>query len=113
MRFAEPSGTIVQAEVSIGDDHISLTESDGACNRSPSSLGGSPMLLTLSVDDADRVAAAMVEHGATVVIPIEDRYYGRREGRLEDPSGHLWIISETLEELTDDEIARRLTDPDA
>lgn len=110
MRFAEPSGKIVQAEVRIGDDVIALTEHDGDCNLSPVDLGGSPLLLTIVVDDADTVGNAMVTAGATVVIPIDDRYYGRREGRLRDPSGHLWIISQHLEDLTDDEITARLTD---
>lgn len=108
MRFAEPSGKIVQAEVQIGDEVIALTEHDGDLNLSPTHLGGSPLLLTITVDDADAVGAAMVSAGATVVIPIDDRFYGRREGRLRDPSGHLWIISEHLEDLTDETISRRL-----
>ena len=109
MRFADPSGKIVQAEVRIGDNLIALTEHDGDCNLSPTHIGGSPLLLTITVDDADAVGAAMLRHGATVVIPIDDRFYGRREGRLRDPVGHLWIISQHLEELTHDEIVQRLS----
>lgn len=108
MRFADPSGRIVQAEVRIGDSVISLTEHDGDCNLSPTHIGGSPLLLTLTVEDADAVGGAMVARGATIVIPIGDRFYGRREGRLRDPAGHLWIVSQHLEDLTSDEIARRL-----
>jgi PhnB protein len=111
MRFAEPSGRIVQAEVRIGDSVISLTEQDGNCNRSPHALGGLPLLLTIAVEDADAVGRAMVAHGATVVIEIDDRYYGRREGRLQDPAGHLWIVSQHLEDLTDDQITERLINP--
>ncbi|MEM7322654.1 MAG: VOC family protein [Actinomycetota bacterium] len=109
MRFADPSGKIVQAEVQIGDDVIALTEHDGDCNLSPTHLGGSPLLLTITVDDADAVGNAMLNAGATAVIPIDDRFYGRREGRLRDPAGHLWIVSQHLEDLTDDEITERLT----
>ncbi len=108
MRFADPSGKIVQAEIQIGDDVLALTEHDGDCNLSPTHLGGSPLLLTLTVEDADAVGEAMTRHGAAVVIPIDDRFYGRREGRLRDPSGHLWIISQHLEDLTDEEINQRL-----
>ena len=108
MRFADPSGKILQAEVQIGNDVISLTEHDGEFNLSPTALGGSPMLLTVTVEDADAVGEAMVNAGAKVVIPIDDRFYGRREGRLEDPSGHLWIISQHLEDLADEEILERL-----
>lgn len=108
MRFAEPSGKIVQAEVKIGNDVIAITEHDGDCNLSPTDLGGSPLLLTITVDDADAVGEAMLSGGASVVIPIDDRFYGRREGRLRDPAGHLWIISQHLEDLTDEEITQRL-----
>lgn len=97
MRHAEPSGKIVQAEVTIGENSISLTEADGHFNFSPSQIGGTPMLLTLSSDRADAIGDAMVANGAEVIIPIDDRYYGRREGRIKDPSGHLWIISQPLE----------------
>jgi PhnB protein len=110
MRFADPSGKIVQAEVRIGNNLIALTEHDGDWNLSPTHIGGSPLLLTITVDDADAVGAAMLSHGAIVVIPIDDRFYGRREGRLRDPAGHLWIVSQHLEELTHDEITQRLSD---
>ncbi len=108
MRFADPSGKIVQAEVQIGDSVIALTEHDGDCNLSPKAIGGSPLLLTITVDDADTVGNAMVANGATVIIPIDDRFYGRREGRLRDPEGHLWIVSQHLEDLTDEEITERI-----
>lgn len=108
MRFAEPLGKIVQAEIRIGESIIALTEHDGKCNLSPIALGGSPMLLTITVDDANTVGEAMIANGADVIIPIEDRYYGRREGRIRDPSGHLWIISQHLEALTDEQITERL-----
>lgn len=111
MRFAEPSGKIVQAEVQIGSSTIAVTEHDDDCNLSPTHIGGSPLLLTITVDDADAVGDAMTNAGATVIIPIDDRFYGRREGRLQDPAGHLWIISQHLEDLTDAEITRRLTPP--
>ena len=108
VRYADPSGTVVHAELQIGDDVFSLTEDDGGPNRAPASLGGSPLLLTLVVDDAHAVGRAMVAAGASVVIPVDDRYYGRREGRLRDPAGHLWIVSQDAEDLSDEEIRRRM-----
>lgn len=109
VRFAA-SGKIVHAEIQIGEDVFSLTEADGGHNRSPAALGGSGLLLTLVVDDADGVGAALVEAGAEVVIPIADQYYGRREGRLRDPFGHLWIISQDAEDLSVEEIQQRVGD---
>lgn len=108
VRFADPSGKVVHAEAQIGDDVISFTEHDGDWNLSPRALGGSPLLLAMTVDDADATGEAMVANGATVIIPIDDRHYGRREGRIQDPSGHLWIIGQDIEDLTHDEIVERL-----
>jgi PhnB protein len=108
-RFADPSGRIVDAELRVGDDVFSLTEEQDDVNLSPTTLGGSPLLLTLTVDDADAVGAAMERAGAEVVFPIDDQFYGRREGRLRDPFGHLWIVGQVIESLTDEEIDARLT----
>ena len=49
---------------------------------SPTHLDGSPVLLHATVADPDATAARMVEHGAQVVIPIAEQFYGRREGRV-------------------------------
>lgn len=96
-RYAEDSGHVVHAEIRIGDSSISLTQSRDEWNlHAPEKLGGSPLLLTLTVEDSSAVAAAMVADGATVIIPVEDRPYGKREGRVRDPFGHLWVISQEL-----------------
>ena len=108
VRYAEPSGKIVHAEMRVGDDIFSLTEADGGHNRSPLTIGGSALILTLVVEDADSVGEAFVAAGAEVIIPIADQYYGRREGRLRDPYGHLWIISQAGDELSRPEIQERV-----
>ncbi|WNV76833.1 VOC family protein [Geodermatophilus sp. DSM 44513] len=96
-RYAEPSGHVVHAELCIGRSELSLTQAHADWGLSaPSGSGGSPVLLTLTVTDASAVGAAMVAGGATVLIPIEDRSYGLSEGRLRDPFGHLWIVSQDL-----------------
>jgi PhnB protein len=108
VRYAEPSGTIVHAEVEVGESVFSVTQSDGKVNRSPSEFGGSPVLCHLQVPDADARAAAMVANGATVLIPVGDQYYGSRDGRLQDPFGHLWLLSQPLGELSPQEIQARV-----
>lgn len=59
----------------------------------PDELGGSPVLIEVECADPDDVARQMVGDGGQVVVPIENRPYGRREGRVRDPFGHLWIVS--------------------
>lgn len=108
VRYAEPSGTIVHAEVAVGESVFSVTQVDGDVNRSPSELGGSPVLCHLRVPDADSRAAQMVANGATVLIPVGDQYYGSRDGRLRDPFGHLWLLSQPLGDLSPEEIQRRM-----
>jgi PhnB protein len=100
VRAAEPGGKIVNAEIKIGDSIISLAEeSPEYGNHSPQSLGGTTMIITLNVEDADAVWNQAVSSGAKVVFPIKDQFYGYRQGRLEDPFGHLWIISTRIEDI--------------
>lgn len=98
-RFTEPSGAVAHCEIEIGSSHLSLAEAnDDYRLYAPRALGGSPILLTVHVEDAKAVGAAMVHAGAHVVVSIEDRGYGKCEGRVEDPFGHLWVVSQDLRE---------------
>ncbi|WP_043634586.1 VOC family protein [Nonomuraea candida] len=63
---------------------------------SPDDLGGSAVLLEVEVGDPDAVGERMVAHGGEVVVPIENRPYGKRSGRIRDPFSHLWIITGAL-----------------
>ncbi|NGO07863.1 VOC family protein [Streptomyces sp. HC44] len=63
---------------------------------SPDDLGGSPVLIEIDVDDPDAVGERMTAHGAEVIVPIENRPYGKRSGRIRDPFGHLWILTGEL-----------------
>lgn len=97
-RHADPSGKIVNAELKIGDSILSLAdESPEFGNHSPQSLGGATMILTLNVEDADAVWEQAIAAGAKEIFPLKDQFYGFRQGRLEDPFGHLWIISTQIE----------------
>ncbi len=100
-RFADPSGKIVNAEIKLGDSIISLAEeSPEYGNYSPQSLGGATMILTLNVENADAVWNQATSVGAKIIFPLADQFYGFRQGRLEDPFGHLWIISTKIEEVS-------------
>lgn len=107
-RYTEPSGKVVHCELRIGDDVFSLTEEDVDHTPSPLAVGGSGLLLRLTVADADGVGRAMEAGGAQVIVPIEARYYGPREGRLRDPFGHLWIVSQEGEDLSREEVQKRI-----
>ncbi len=109
-RYQTPDGRIVHAAFELPNGAVvALAEEDARyCNVAASSLEASPVMLNCMVEDPDGTAAAMAEHGAEILIPIDDRFYGHREGRVRDPFGHLWIIGKVTEELSPEEIERRL-----
>ncbi len=88
---------LVNGHVLIGSTLLGVTEEDGSHNQSPTTVGGTPVILSLTVPDADSSAERFLEAGGEVVIPIDDRPYGRRDGRLRDPFGHLWILGHPLD----------------
>jgi uncharacterized glyoxalase superfamily protein PhnB len=91
----ESSGRIVHAELEVAGVTVAVKD-EGDGDPAPPTLGGSPVVMALYVDDADAVGRRMEENGATVVFPIEDQPYGERGGRLADPFGHLWMIAQRV-----------------
>ena len=109
MRMPGPGGKIMHALIQIGDSKVMLNdefpEMGGAL--SPSSLGGSPVTLTLYVPDVDRTFEQAIAAGATVKMPAADQFWGDRYGMLTDPFGHLWAVANHIEDLTPEQIAQR------
>lgn len=96
-RLTTPTGQIV-AEMSIeGDRFFAVDENPAAFNLSPESLGGTSVRMSLVVDDPDAVARRAIAAGATEVFPMADQPYGMRQGRVQDPYGHHWLIGEHLD----------------
>jgi PhnB protein len=110
-RMAEPSGKIGHAEVRIGDAVLMLSDEYPEYGGvSPKTLGDSPAMLHLYVEDVDSVVARAVEAGAEVLEPVADQFYGDRGGKLRDPFGHKWYIASRIEEVSEDEVRRRAQD---
>ncbi|NJK88531.1 MAG: VOC family protein [Myxococcales bacterium] len=108
-RFVDGAGVVVHATLRLGASTVSITQAMASWRLlSPKTVGDSPVLMHLTVDDPDAACSRAVERGSVVVIPIENRPYGKREGRVRDPFGHLWILSRPLEALTAAQIQERL-----
>ncbi len=108
-RLVMPDGGIAHAEIEIGDSKIMISEeSEDWGNLSPQALNGSPVNLCIYVEDVDTVFAQALTAGATVKAEIEDQFYGDRSGTLIDPYGHIWTIMMRLEELTFEEMQKRM-----
>jgi PhnB protein len=107
-RMAAPDGKISHAEIQIGDSRVMLGEESlemGA--KSPETLGGSAQSVFLYVKNADAFADRAVAAGATVVMPLQDMFWGDRYGKLKDPFGHEWSVGTHKEDVTPREMAKR------
>jgi PhnB protein len=110
-RFELGTG-IPHAEIMIGDSVIFLTEEWPEGGRfSPETLGNSPVMMSLTVPDVDKFFAHAIGTGAKTVIPVADQFYGHREGTLQDPFGYLWGVSTVKEEMSVEEMHRRMKGP--
>jgi len=74
-----------------------VDETLAALNLSPETLAGTPVRLNLLVADPDALTKQALAAGAKEIFPIADQEYGLRQGRIEDPFGHHWLIGRPLE----------------
>ena len=109
MRFPAPENTIGHAEIRIEGARIALADEwPGVGVSSPTQLGGTTVGVYLHVADVDAFTARAQAAGATVVNPIEDKFYGERSVTLKDPFGHVWHFSTVKEKLSVEEMQRRM-----
>jgi PhnB protein len=104
-----PGGGVAHGEFKIGKTLVMISdESPQWGSKSPAALGGSPVTLNVMVEDPDATAEKAVKAGGKLIYPVSDQFYGFRSGRIEDPSGHQWIVSKVLEELSPKEMQKRM-----
>ncbi len=104
-----PDGAVAHGEFKIGNTVLMIAdESPQWGNKGPETLGGSPVVLNVMVDDPDATIAKAEAAGGKVLRPAADQFYGYRSGRIQDPSGHVWIVSKVIEELSPEEMQRRM-----
>ncbi len=109
MRLPGPGDQIGHAEMLLGDSRLMLADECPQMNAlSPQTLGGSPVLLHLYVPDADAMFAQALAAGAKVEQPMEHKFYGDRSGSVVDPFGHRWTLSTHVEDVSPEEIGRRI-----
>ena len=109
LKLDMPDGKIAHAEIRIGDSILMLSEENPEWgNLSPQSLGGSPVFLMLYVADVDTAFPKAIAAGATEVRPVKDQFYGDRSGTLKDPYGYQWTLATHTEDLSQEEIERRM-----
>jgi len=108
-RNLAPDGkSIMHAELMLGDSRFLLHDEFPERDLlSPAAYGGTSITLHLYVDDVDAVFAKAVQEGATVLMPLEDCFWGDRYGILKDPFGHRWSIATRLKDLSPKELQKQ------
>ena len=109
MRMPAPGGKIGHAELQVGSSRVMLADEFPEMGfMSPQSLGGSPVMLHLYVEDADATVKTAEAAGGKVTRPVADQFYGDRGGQLDDPFGHKWYVSTHIEDLSSEEMQERM-----
>ena len=102
-------GKIGHAEIKIGNSHIMLADENAEMGFvGPQTVGGTPVSLMLYVDDVDKTYPQAIAAGGQELKPLQDQFYGDRSGTLKDPFGHVWTVGTHKEDVTPEEMDKRL-----
>jgi PhnB protein len=102
---------IGHAEIRIGDSVVMLSDEWPDHGKlGPKARGGATSSLMIYLEDVDGAFDRALAAGATVERPVEDQFYGDRSGTVLDPFGHSWTLSTHMEDLSEEEIQRRMAD---
>jgi PhnB protein len=105
--MAKDGKRLMHGEVTV-DGHLvfvsdEFTAAEGGMCKTPQTLGGTSVRITLQTDEADEVVERAVARGAKILMPLQDMFWGARYGQIEDPFGHVWGINQQLKEQTEEE----------
>jgi PhnB protein len=103
-RYLMPDGTIGHAEVRLGDSIIMISDAQGEEYKAMAAG------IHLYVEDCDAIYKRALEAGATSIMEPADQFYGDRSAGVKDQFGNRWWIATHKEDLSKDEIARRMDD---
>jgi PhnB protein len=112
-RVPGPGNAIVHAEIEIGDSVVIVEDASPYMGtKAPPSggLDGSPTFLYVYIDDVDATLELVVKLGAHLVRAPVDQFYGDRDGFIIDPYGHGWTVASHVEDVTPEEMMRRMSE---
>lgn len=106
-RVPLPNGKLLTVELCFGDSTVRLADEFPELDvLSPQAIGGTAVVLHLSTDEVDALWQRAVDAGAEVIHPLEDQFWGNRQGQIVDPFGHRWNLSQPLRDVPPEEVAR-------
>jgi PhnB protein len=104
-RVPTPDGRLMSVRLRIGDGNLHLADEFPELGvLAPPSIGGTAVVLSMEVVDAEAVFAQAIAAGAEVREPLQDAFWGDRHGQLEDPFGHRWNIDQHLRDVPHEEV---------
>jgi PhnB protein len=111
-RVPGPDGRLVHAAIQINGSLIMLNddfpEMCSGKSMTPKSLGGTPVTIHLTVNDVDARFQQALDAGATLVMPLDDQFWGDRYGVVADPFGHNWSLGQPVREVSYDEVQQAM-----
>ncbi len=96
-----PGGKIMNAEIKIGDSMLMIADSRDDHQPMPSSI-------YLYVEDTDSIYSKALNAGATSLMEPADQFYGDRNAGIKDPSGNHWWIATHIEDVSPEEMEKRM-----
>jgi PhnB protein len=99
-RLPGPDGTIIHAEVKIGDSMVMIGEASDQWQPMPATVA-------LYVEDTDRWYQRALKAGATSVREPSNQFYGDRSAGVKDFFGNQWWIHTHIEDVSPDELKKR------
>lgn len=100
-RHAQPDGRVRHAQLKIGDSMLMLGEPSGQFPAEPTSL-------YFYTEDVDALYVRAMRAGGVSIMEPADQFYGDRHGGIKDPSGNTWWIATHFEDVSEEEIGRRM-----
>jgi len=106
-RLSLPNGKLMSVELRFGDSAVMMAdEFPEAGVVSPLTIGGTAVVLHLFSNDVDALWQRAVDAGVEVVHPLQDQFWGDRQGQIVDPFGHKWNLAQHLRDASPEDVAR-------
>jgi PhnB protein len=96
-----PKGSIMHAAVRIGEGTFFVSDATEFAKPTTSNT-------YIYVKDVDAVFERAVKNGATVLAPLSNMFWGDRWGMVADPFGNQWQLGTHVEDVTPEEMQRRM-----
>lgn len=107
MRMDGPGGSIMHAEIQIGDSVLFINDEMPGMAEAPKEGQVPCSSLFLYAEDTDALVNKAVAEGGALVMAPQDMFWGDRYGKVKDPFGHHWGVATHVEDVAPEEMEKR------